>query len=367
MRDVAVEASSGGSGEERLALCFTGGGAMGSMYQVGAVAALEDSLAGFCANACDLFVGTSSGACVAAALAGQQPVLRLYRALLDPADDYFPLERKHVLQMDAREWRRTITSALRALSHSSRAVFSSAEASRQDPWQELSRLYDSLPAGLFSLEGFERFFETQLERRRVPTHFDDLTKELRIIAHELDTGRGVVFGSEGWRHVPIPRAVTASMAMPPLFTPVAIGGQHYLDPAPSQISHVDVAMDFGARRILVVNPLVPLRVSEVPTGHGVRSSLRDKGAMWVGNQANRIKVHSLLTAAAERARARGGRVLVVEPEPTDGTLFLHNAANFAARRSVLEFAYVQTCAAVRGWAADGTLGQLGLEPKESAQ
>ena len=71
----------------RLALCLPGGGVTGGLYQIGALAALEDTLEGLDARGFDLYVGTSSGATVAAALAGGLPVQRLYRALLDPADD----------------------------------------------------------------------------------------------------------------------------------------------------------------------------------------------------------------------------------------------------------------------------------------
>lgn len=61
------------------------------MFQIGALAALEHRLSGFFANGFDVYVGTSSGASVAAALAGGREVQRIYRALLDPSDDYFPL------------------------------------------------------------------------------------------------------------------------------------------------------------------------------------------------------------------------------------------------------------------------------------
>ena len=99
-----------------IVLFLTGGGAAGAMYQIGALAALEDAIPGLNANAFDLFLGASSGASVAAALAAGREVRRIYRALLDPADAYFPLERKHILKMDLSEWGRaasTVFSALR--------------------------------------------------------------------------------------------------------------------------------------------------------------------------------------------------------------------------------------------------------------
>ena len=99
----------------KLALCLLGGGAMGAMFQIGALAALEDTVEGFQANGFDLFLGSSAGASVAAALAGGQQVQRIYRAFLDPADVYFGLERGHLLRVDVAEWRRTLVSAAVAM------------------------------------------------------------------------------------------------------------------------------------------------------------------------------------------------------------------------------------------------------------
>lgn len=328
----------------RTALCLPGGGAPGAMFQIGALAALEHRLEHFRANAFDIYVGTSSGASVAAALAGGREVQRLYRALLDPADDYFPLERRHILQTDLAEWKRTVRTAVRALGRGSRSLLSQSLAPTPAAlWEELSGLYDSLPAGLFSLDGYERFLEDNFARRGVPNHFRAMPRVLRVIAHDLDTGEPAIFGGPGLEHVPVTRACAASMAMPPLFSPVRVGDAHYINPAPVQVSPLELACELGAEVIVTVNPLVPLRVSQVPTGHGVRKSLRDKGALWIGNQANRIKMHKLLSMSREMLERRGGlEFITVEPEPTDGTLFLHNSASFGQRRAILEFSYLYT-------------------------
>ncbi len=341
------------------------------MFQIAALAALEHALEGFDCSGFDTYVGTSSGASVAAALAAGQSVQRIYRAFLDPADDYFSLERRHILKMDLAEWRRTIQTAARALGHGSRSLLSKSLApSPAALWEELARLYDSLPAGLFSLEGYERFLEENFLRRGVPNQFSNLPRRLRVLAHDLDSGAPVTFGAPGFDHVPITRACVASMATPPVFSPVRIGDSHYINPAPVQLSHVDAAVEAGAKFIIVVNPLVPLNVSYVPTGHGVRASVRDKGAMWVANQANRIKLHGLLWSSIERVRERNlAKVIVVEPEPTDGTLFMHNPASFAARRAILEYSYLYTRELVGHWLERNELPleELSWTPKSDGQ
>src|SRR5690606_12394258 len=74
----------------RVTLCLPGAGLTGAMYQIGALAALEDGVAGFDNQSFTLYLGTGSGAAAAATIAGGVPVERMYRALLDPADNFFP-------------------------------------------------------------------------------------------------------------------------------------------------------------------------------------------------------------------------------------------------------------------------------------
>ncbi len=340
----------------KVALCLPGGGATGAMYQIGALAALEDSVEGLWAHEFDLYVGTSSGASVAATLAGGRPVQRIYRAFLDPADVYFPLERKHVLRMDFNEWRRTIVSAAGALRHGTASLVSRRPTpSPASLWEELDRLTDSLPAGVFSLDGYERFLEDFFVRRSIPNSFHGMPRELRVVAHDIDSGEMAVFGDPGFDHVPVARACTASMAVPPFFSPIRIGDRHYIDAGAAQIAHLDVAASLGADVMVVINPMVPVAVDSVPTGHGRRTSVRDKGLMWVMNQALRIGMHKLMQEACARLEAEGKvEIVLIEPEPTDGILFMYNPASFAARRNILEYAYRTTRARMSKWFEAGS-------------
>lgn len=343
-----------------IALFLPGGGAAGAMYQIAALAALEDAVEGLNANQFDLFIGASSGASVAAALAGGREVRRIYRALLDPADAYFPLERKHILKMDMSEWGRASATVFSALRKGVSSALSRSPA--QSPmalWEELDRLYDSLPAGFFSLDRYERFFADRLARRGVPNSFSALPRQLLVIAHDLDLGEEVLFGAPGFEHVPVTRACTASMALPPFFSPVCVGDRYYIDAGAAQSRALDAAARAQARALVIVNPMVPVRTRKVPTGHGERPSLRDKGAMWVANQAHRISTHALLTETIERLRRETRmQIILIEPDPTDTLLFTYNPASFAARRAILEQAYRTTRERVAGW----PLARLSLMP-----
>jgi predicted acylesterase/phospholipase RssA len=337
--------------EPRIALCLPGGGLTGAMFQIGALAALEDTVENVDANGFDLYVGTSSGATVAAALAGGRPVQRIYRALLDPADLYFPLERRHILRMDLREWTRATGTIFGALRHGAKSLTSKAPSpSPAALWEELDRFYDSLPAGVFSLDGYERFLEDFFVRRGVPNSFHGMPRSLRIMAHDLDSGEPVFFGGAGHDHITVSRACAASAALPPFFSPVRIGDRHYIDAGAAQVAHLDEAVARGADVLVVVNPMVPVRAEGVPTGHGHRPTVRDKGYLWVANQASRIGVHEMLRQSIARIQASSEvEVLVIEPDPTDGILFMFSPASFSGRRKMLEYAYRTTRDRVAGW------------------
>lgn len=322
------------------------------MFQIAALAALEDGLAGFEGNDCNSYVGTSSGASLAAALAAGKDVQRVYRALLDPADDFFPLERKHILRMDLSQWRRPIEALVRTIGQGPRSLLSRPPPETPAAlWEELSLIYDSVPPGLFTLDVYERFLEENFVRRQVPLHFSGLARRLGILAHDLDSGEPVVFGNPGTEHVPIARACVASMATPPLFAPVRIADRYYFNPGPSPISHVDVALEQGAEIVVLINPMVPQagRIGRVA------NSLRDQGAMRVANQAHRIKLRGMLSLSVQRAREKGVRVVVIEPDPSDATLFLHNPPGFAARRMLLEHSFHYTRALLQRMLAQGEL------------
>ena len=330
----------------RIGLCLCGGGVTGAMYQVGCLAALEDRIEGFSAGSFDVFVGTSSGAAVATALAGGLPVQRLYRALLDPADDFFPLSRNHLLRIDIAELLRGFGTTISA----ARRILSSAATNPLDVnvWNELERFVDSLPAGIFTLDPYERFLSEFMTRRGIPHRFADLARPLLIVANDLDAGQRVVFGQGSLSEVPIPRAIAASSALPILYAPVRHEGRDYIDGGIGEVAHADLAQEAGCELIVVVNPLVPVHAGasglDVPTGHGPKRRVRDKGALWVYEQAIRMRSEARLTSslAQFRASAPNTQFAVLEPKQTDATLFMYSPMNFAARRAILEEGYTGT-------------------------
>lgn len=335
----------------RMGLCLCGGGITGAMYEVGCLAALEEAFEGFQASDFDVFVGSSSGATVAAAMAGGMSALRLYRALLDPADDMFPLQRHHLLRIDGSEWKRVWGSALGAARH----LLSSATSKPLDldVWNELDRFTDSLPAGIFTMDAYERFLEDFFHRRGIARAFVAMSRKLLIVANDLDAGSRSVFGRGDLRDVPVSRAVAASSAIPVLFAPVRIGQRDYVDGGLGEVAHADLAVEEGCDTVLVINPMVPVRSDvqqrDVPTGHGKRTRIRDKGLLWVYNQSWRLRAAARFQKllAEYRADHAETEIVLLEPDPDDMTIFMYSPMNFAARRVILEDGYKTTMALLR--------------------
>lgn len=310
-------------GRTGLALC--GGGIMGAFFEAGVLAALDDVLGRPVSTAFDAYVGASAGASVAAFCAQDIAAGRLFRALYDEDDDFFPLRRKHVWRLDPLRIGRIVGGLARAA------------ATGGD-------LGDLLPAGLFRLGEYRAFLADRLRRAGLSARFEDLRRELYVAANDVDSGDRVVFGEPPLRDVDIPTAVAASSAIPMFFEPVRIAGRDYFDGGIGRVAHADVLVRHGATRILVVNPVVPIRNDParvcIPSRRGNCSRIVDKGLLAVGSQAfrimNKVRLHlGLKRLVAEHPAVR---VILIEPGEEEAVLFLHGSMSLAGRHAVLDYA-----------------------------
>ena len=147
-----------------------------------------------------------------------------------------------------------------------------------------------------------------------------------------------MLGGPDWDDVPISRAVAASTALPMVYKPVEIKGRHLVDGGIRSTTNVDVAVEAGAKFVIVVNPLVPY-VNDfqkvIPTMLGQPRAARARH----GLPADRLPG---LQAARPPAPARGGQrtgrskypgvdIILIEPDPNDELMFETNILNFTRR------------------------------------
>ena len=166
-------------------------------------------------------------------------------------------------------------------------------------------LAEALPTGLYSGAGIADYIEEVLADTGRSNDFRLLDRELYLTATDLDTCERIVFGEEGWDDVPISKAVQCSTALPIVYKPVELKGRQMVDGGIRSTTNVDIAVEKGAKFIVVVNPLVPY-VNDfektIPTVFGTRvRRVSDMGLPAIANQTFRLIAHA--------APAPGGRAV----------------------------------------------------------
>ena len=343
------------AGSARIGLALAGGAPEGAIYEIGALRALEESIAGLDLNAMDVYVGVSAGACIAANLANQIAVRDMCAALVgEPGalsgtngtsaalrgDEDHPFLPETFFQPALGEFFR----------RGSRVPGLLVDALRDWAWQSgdlalsdsLLRLTRALPVAVLDSEPVRDYLRRLYARSGRTDDFRALPRRLAVVATELESGAAVCFGDPGPDHVPISTAVQASMALPGLYPPVEIDGRHYVDGILLKTLHASVALEAGAKLVLCVNPIVPVDLyAGAPNAEG---QLVDRGLAAVLAQTFRTLIHSRLQVglAAYRERYPDADVVLFEPSRDDHRMFFTNVFTFSSRKAVCEHAYLAT-------------------------
>ena len=194
----------------------------------------------------------------------------------------------------------------------------------------------SLPSGLYTTTGIERYVRTMLADEGRTDDFRLLGPELYLAATDLDTCERIVFGSAGWDDVPISTAVSASSALPMLYKPVMIKDRELIDGGILSTTNIDIAVEAGAKFIVVVNPLVPYindfdKHVRTLTGSRTRR-VSDMGFPQIGYQTFKLLAYQRLHEMARHWEARypGVDIILIEPEPNDELMFQTGIMSYVA-------------------------------------
>jgi predicted acylesterase/phospholipase RssA len=320
----------------KSALVLGGGGFTGGVYEIGALRALDLLSVNRTVNEFEVYVGTSAGAFVAAAVANGVTPEEMMRVIVQQVPTPFPDARiSSLLRPNYGEfvakglmlpWRlarlvRTLVRDLGQLSAVDIAV----------------GLAEALPSGLYSGEGVERYVRTILSDPDRTDDFRLLDNELYLAATDLDTCERIVFGAEDWDDVPISKAVSASTALPMIYKPVKVKNRELIDGGILSTTNLDIAVEAGAKFIVVVNPLVPFVndfVARIPTITGSRARrVSDMGFPQIGYQSFKLLAYQRLHELARRWEERypGVDIILIEPEPNDELMFQTSIMNYSSR------------------------------------
>ena len=339
------------TGSSTLGLACAGGVIEGALYEIGALCALDEAIEGRRLHDLDIYVGVSSGSLIGSMLASNVSARELSRAVVSESHDpSLNLEPEVLFRPAVGEY----AGRLRRLPG---AFFSSLRHYLLNPG-DLSLLgllatFGSLvPTGLFTNASLERFLAEALSASGRTNDFRRLKRKLYVVAMNLDSADVTVFGKPGHDHVPISSAIQASTALPGLYTPVEIDGQHYIDGVARRTVHASVGLDAGADLLFCINPIVPINVQLKQhaerlldrQANGRGPTLADRGLPTVLSQTFRAIVDSRKqTGFKKYAHTHpDADLILIEPECDDTHLFFSNIFSFKNRHDICEHAYQAT-------------------------
>src|SRR5262249_37462700 len=164
-------------------------------------------------------------------------------------------------------------------------------------------------------------------------------------ACDVDPGGRSVFGEGVWEDVPFSGAVAGWGALPFVYEPYELRGRQLIDGGIISTTNVDVAVEAGAKFIVVVNPLVPYVndfETRIPTVFGSRvRRVSDMGMPAIGNQAFPLLAHARLHLAVQSWNERFPDVdiILIEPEFDDELMFGTSILDYSARLQIAKHGF----------------------------
>jgi NTE family protein len=323
----------------KTALVLGGGGFTGGVYEIGALRALDLLATNSSVNQFDVYVGTSAGSFIAALCANGVTPEEMMRVVTSQGPQPFrDVDLSDLLRPNLLEFvRKGAQLPLRLASIARQVITQPGQISVMDLALGLA---EGLPSGVYTGAGIERYLHKVLSDPDRTDDFRKLASELYITATDLDTCERIVFGGEGFEAVPISTAVRASGALPMVYAPVELDGRELIDGGIVSTTNLDIAVEAGAKLVVVINPIVPYVndfAEQVRTLRGRRARrVSDMGFPQIGYQAFKLVAHQRLHEMASRWEERypGVDIVLIEPESTDELMFQTSMMNFTSRLAI---------------------------------
>jgi predicted acylesterase/phospholipase RssA len=325
-----------GAKRSKTALVLGGGGFTGGVYEIGALRALDLLSVNRTVNQFDVYVGTSVGSFVASMVANGITPEEMMRVV----DRHAPTQLRDVdvgtlLRLNLVELTRKglalpfkLAGLARDLAGNLRAV---------SAMDIVLGLAEALPSGMYSGAGIEEYVRAVLSDPDRTDDFRLLDPELYLVATDLDTCERIVFGANDWDDVPISTAVRASTALPMIYEPVRVKDRELVDGGIVSTTNLDIAVEAGAKLVVVVNPLVPYVNDFSKTVPGLLGSkvrhVSDMGFPQIGYQAFKLLAYQRLHEMARQWEQRypGVDIVLIEPEPNDELMFQTSIMSYKSR------------------------------------
>jgi predicted acylesterase/phospholipase RssA len=320
----------------KTALVLGGGGFTGGVYEIGALRALDLLSVNRTVNQFDVYVGTSAGAFIASMAANgitPEEMMRVVnRQVPTPFRD---IDVGTLLRPNLVEFARSGVMLPFKLAKIARGL--AGQLGSVSAMDIVLSLAEVLPSGMYSGSGIEDYVRTVLSDPDRTDDFRLLDNELYLAATDLDTCERIVFGANDWDDVPISTAVRASTALPMVYKPVRVKDRELVDGGIVSTTNLDIAVEAGAKFVVVVNPLVPYVNDFSKTESGLLGTrvrhISDMGFPQIGYQSFKLLAYQRLHEMARQWEQRypGVDIVLVEPEPNDELMFQTSIMNFTSR------------------------------------
>jgi predicted acylesterase/phospholipase RssA len=330
--------------KSKSALVLGGGGFTGAVYEIGALRALDLLSVNRTVNQFDIYVGTSAGSFVASMCANGVTPEEMMRVVNQQVPTPFrDIDLGMLLRPNYIEFaKKGIGLPFKIAGMARELAPQLAQLSIMDI---VLGLGEGLPSGMYSGAGIERYIREVLSDPDRTDDFRQLESQLYLAATDLDTCERIVFGTEGWDDVPISTAVRASTALPMVYSPIEVKGRELVDGGIVSTTNLDIAVEAGAKFIVVVNPLVPFVNDFQKNVGGVFGSrprrVSDMGLPQVGYQTFKLMAYQRLHEMARRWEERypGVDIVLIEPEPNDELMFQTSIMNYAKRVQIAKHGF----------------------------
>ena len=326
-----------------IGLACAGGAIEGAAYEIGALCALDETLEGVDFSQLNVYVGVSSGAFIASCLANQITPDTLRKAIISTAEAVLPITPETFFTPAYKEYRKRLLKIPSLVNDSiwdylSRPFDISLTGS-------LFRLTSALPIGLFDNENIRSYLADNFSLNGRTDDFRELDTKLRVIATQLTSGKIYRFGESPHDDVKISKAVQASTALPSLYMPVEIGGEHFIDGVARRTVHASSAFEEGAELLFCINPIVPITEKQrKKIEEKVDESIVEQGLPNILSQTFRLMISSRMRAGFKNYEHEypDADYFVFEPDSNSVQTFFTNIFSFENRQNVCEFGYKTT-------------------------
>jgi NTE family protein len=339
---------------DKTALVLGGGGFTGGVYEIGALRALDLLTVNKSINDFDIYVGTSAGSLIASFAANGISPEQMMRVVNDQVPTPFrDIDYGSLMRPNLREFvvkgARLPWDLVRVLREVPRSVL------KLSPMELVIAAADLLPSGIYTGAGIESYVRDVLSGEGRTDDFRSLANELYIAATDLDTCERIVLGAEGWDDVPISSAVRASAALPMVYQPHVVKDRELIDGGIVSTTNLDIAIEAGAKFVLVVNPLVPYVndfQSEMPGwfGGGRPQRVSDLGFTKIGYQTFKLLAYQRLHEMARTWEQRypGVDIVLIEPEPDDRLMFETDILDYSSRIEIARHGFQSVTVSLAG-------------------